>query len=81
MVKLRLRVGPKGQIILPKIIREKLGIKPNSYVTVDLRENEVALQKRLEIEEFIEWLKNSRKPVAKYVSRFSVEDEALEAFP
>ncbi|MBO3769337.1 MAG: AbrB/MazE/SpoVT family DNA-binding domain-containing protein [Thermoproteota archaeon] len=45
MVKLKLRVGPKGQIILPKMIREKLGIKPNSYVTVDLRDNEVALQK------------------------------------
>ncbi|MBO3839374.1 MAG: AbrB/MazE/SpoVT family DNA-binding domain-containing protein [Thermoproteota archaeon] len=77
MVKLRLRVGPKGQIILPKMIREKLGIKPNSYVTVDLRDSEVALKKGVEIEEFIEWLKNSRKPVAKQVSRFSLEDEAL----
>ncbi|RLI40797.1 AbrB/MazE/SpoVT family DNA-binding domain-containing protein, partial [Candidatus Bathyarchaeota archaeon] len=27
MVKLKLKVGPKGQIVLPKIVRDKLGIK------------------------------------------------------
>lgn len=80
MVKLRLKVGPKGQIILPKVVREKLGIRPNSYVTIDFRRNEIALQKGVDVEEFIEWLKSSRKPVAKLVSRFSLEDETLEAF-
>jgi len=81
MVKLRLRVGPKGQIVLPKIVRDKLSIKPRSYVIVDLKEDELTLQRGLDIEELLEWLKKSRKPVASLVSKFSIEDESLEALP
>ncbi len=81
MVKLKLKVGPKGQIVLPKIVRDKLGIKPRSYVIADLKENEITLQRGLDIEEFLDWLKKSRKPVAKLVSKFSLEDEVLEALP
>jgi len=44
MVKLRLKVGPKGQIVLPKFIREKLGIKPHSYVIADFKEDGLTLQ-------------------------------------
>ena len=78
MVKLRLKVGPKGQIVLPKIVRDKLGIKPRSYVIVDLKEDELTLRGGLDMEEFLEWLKKSRKPVAKLVSKHSIEDEFLE---
>ena len=81
MVKLKLKVGPKGQIVLPKIVRDKLGIKPRSYVIADLKENEITLQRGLDIEEFLDWLKKSRKPVAKLVSKFSLEDEVLEVLP
>jgi AbrB family looped-hinge helix DNA binding protein len=34
IVKLKLKVGPKGQIIIPKMLREKYGIKENGYVIV-----------------------------------------------
>jgi AbrB family looped-hinge helix DNA binding protein len=81
MVKLKLRVGPKGQIILPKIVRDKLSIKPRSYVIVDLKEDELTLQRGLDTEELLEWLKKSRKPVASLVSKFSIEDESLETLP
>jgi len=81
MVKLRLKVGPKGQIVLPKIVRDKLGIKPRSYVIADLKEDGLTLQRGIDIEEFLDWLKKSRKPVAKLVSKFSLEDETLEALP
>jgi AbrB family looped-hinge helix DNA binding protein len=43
MVKLRLKVGPKGQIVIPKILREKYGIKENGYVLVDVREGGLAI--------------------------------------
>ncbi|WP_353739571.1 AbrB/MazE/SpoVT family DNA-binding domain-containing protein, partial [Thermofilum sp.] len=42
MVKLRLKVGPKGQVVIPKVLREKYGIRENSYVLVEARENELA---------------------------------------
>ena len=35
-VKLKVRVGPKGQIVIPKAIRDSLGINPNDVVLVDL---------------------------------------------
>jgi len=81
MVKLKLKVGPKGQIVLPKIVRDKLGIKPRSYVIADLKEDGLTLQRGIDIEEFLDWLKKSRKPVAKLVSKFSLEDETLETLP
>lgn len=81
MVKLKLKVGPKGQIVLPKIVRDKLGIKPRSYVIADLKEDEITLQRGIDIEEFLDWLKKSRRPIARLVSEFSLEDEALEALP
>jgi len=35
-LKLKVRVGPKGQIVIPKAIRDNLGINPNDVVLVDL---------------------------------------------
>jgi AbrB family looped-hinge helix DNA binding protein len=43
MVKLRLKVGPKGQIIIPKILCEKYGIRENDYVFIELRDNELVI--------------------------------------
>ena len=37
MVELLLKVGPKGQILTPKLIREKYGIRTNDYVIAELR--------------------------------------------
>ena len=79
LVKLRLKVGPKGQIVLPKVVREKLGVKPRSYVTVDFREDELVIRRGVGVEELLKRLEASRKPIAKELSRFSLEDEALEA--
>ncbi|MEM4245854.1 MAG: AbrB/MazE/SpoVT family DNA-binding domain-containing protein [Candidatus Bathyarchaeia archaeon] len=79
MVRIRLRVGPKGQIVLPKIVRDKLGIKPRSTVTADLQEDQVIFQRGLNVEELLNWLEKSRKPIAELVSKVGLEDEALEA--
>lgn len=45
VVKLRLKVSPKGQIVLPKIVRDGLSIKLRSNVLVNLGENELVIQK------------------------------------
>ena len=38
-------VGPKGQVVIPKRMREALGIKPGVEVTLELRENEIIIKK------------------------------------
>ena len=44
MVRLRLKVGPKGQVVIPKLLREKYRIRENDYVLVELREDELAIR-------------------------------------
>jgi len=39
-----LRIGRKGVIVIPKRIRESLGLKEGSYVTIELREGAIVLR-------------------------------------
>ena len=41
----RMKVGPKGQIVIPKDIRDKLGIKEFSEVLIDLIGTEVVISR------------------------------------
>ena len=38
------KVGPKGQVVIPKIFRDELGIEPGDEVEVSLSENGVLIQ-------------------------------------
>ena len=81
MVLLRLKVGSKGQIVIPKVIREKLRIKPNRYVIAEFEEGQLRLRGSPDIAEIVAWLGATRRPVAKNVSGLSLEEEVLEALP
>ena len=38
------KVGPKGQVVIPKKFRDELGIEPGDVVVVSLSENGVLIQ-------------------------------------
>lgn len=38
-------IGPKGQILIPKPIREAIGLKPGVEVVVELRDEEIVTSK------------------------------------
>jgi len=38
------KVGPKGQVVIPKKFRDELGIEPGDEVVVSLSENGVLIQ-------------------------------------
>ncbi|MGA2308028.1 MAG: AbrB/MazE/SpoVT family DNA-binding domain-containing protein [Candidatus Bathyarchaeia archaeon] len=38
-------VGPKGQVVIPKRIRNALGLKPGVDVTIELRGDEIVISK------------------------------------
>jgi AbrB family looped-hinge helix DNA binding protein len=38
------RVGPKGQVVIPKALRDQVGIKPGDQVTFALADNAVLVE-------------------------------------
>ncbi|MEM2250382.1 MAG: AbrB/MazE/SpoVT family DNA-binding domain-containing protein [Nitrososphaerota archaeon] len=54
LMKVRRIVGEKGQVVIPKIIRDHLGIKPGSEVIMEVREKELIIRPVMSPEEFVE---------------------------
>jgi len=38
-------IGPKGQVVIPKRIRDALGLKPGVDVTIEVRGEEIVISK------------------------------------
>jgi AbrB family looped-hinge helix DNA binding protein len=38
-------VGPKGQVVIPKRIRDALGLKPGVDITIEVRGEEIVISK------------------------------------
>ncbi len=74
MVKLKVKVGAKGQIVIPKVIRDKLGIVPGEVLLIDEKNGKIVVEK-CDVDAFIDWLKRTRKRLAKDVYRFCLEEE------
>lgn len=53
-MRIRRKVGPKGQIVIPKVIREHLGIMPGDDVVMEVREKEVVMSPGMSPEDFVE---------------------------
>ncbi|MBS7637310.1 AbrB/MazE/SpoVT family DNA-binding domain-containing protein [Candidatus Bathyarchaeota archaeon] len=43
-MKLKSRVGPKGQVVIPKSIRDALGIRPDDVVLFDVEGGKATLE-------------------------------------
>jgi AbrB family looped-hinge helix DNA binding protein len=71
------RVGPKGQVVIPKAIRDELGIEPGDEVDVERRRAEVVIRRhRVSTEERQRRITDLRGLVA---GRSGGDTEALEA--
>jgi AbrB family looped-hinge helix DNA binding protein len=38
-------VGPKGQVVIPKRMRDAMGLKPGVEVTLEMRDQEIVIRK------------------------------------
>ncbi|MBS3155667.1 AbrB/MazE/SpoVT family DNA-binding domain-containing protein [Candidatus Woesearchaeota archaeon] len=45
MIRQEMKVGPKGQIVIPKIFREHKKIYPGDRIFVELREDSIIIEK------------------------------------
>ena len=41
----KMRMGPKGQVVIPKMFRDDFGLKPGEEVVVDYTGNEIVIKK------------------------------------
>jgi AbrB family looped-hinge helix DNA binding protein len=46
MLKLRSKVGPKGQVVIPKPIREQYGLESGNIIYFHAHDGEIMLEKR-----------------------------------
>jgi AbrB family looped-hinge helix DNA binding protein len=51
MTERAVRVGPKGQVVIPKAIRDELGIRPGERVRVGRDGSEVRVRRILSLDE------------------------------
>ncbi len=61
MVNIRLKVGPKGQIVIPKVFREAYGIKEGGEVIVKPGEKGLVIRGPIKDEELIRKIREERK--------------------
>jgi AbrB family looped-hinge helix DNA binding protein len=58
-------VGSKGQVVIPKQMRDALGIKPGVDVTLEVRENEIVISKPKIDGNYTEYYSSTRVPKLK----------------
>ena len=61
MVSITVNVGPKGQIVIPKMIRDSLGILENKTVTLEIKDKTVELKRNDASEILKEWRDKAKK--------------------
>ena len=62
-IQLNAKVGEKGQVVIPKPIRQRFNIKPNTNLVFDIEDEKIIVKKRTSLnlfEEFINAVKNKK---------------------
>ncbi|MCP8321986.1 MAG: AbrB/MazE/SpoVT family DNA-binding domain-containing protein [archaeon] len=73
-------LSEKGQIVVPKDIREYLGLKPGSEIVFEIRDDEIVIKLKKDpkkfVEEFCDVPKKLKKPIdVKKLLEKQIEEE------
>ena len=69
MVKLRVKVGSKGQIIIPKIFRDAYRIREGGYAILEPRDYGLVLRGIDDPRDTVVWIRERRKTIEGKVAR------------
>ena len=76
-IKIGRRIGPKGQVVIPKEIRSSLGLEPGSEVEFDLERGRIVITPRVE-KNILEMFEEDAKRSGKKSGEILVGDELYE---
>ncbi len=72
-------VGPKGQVVIPKPMRDALGLKPGVEVVLELREKEIVIKKPEVSGSYAEYFVTTAAPkLKKWVNIKELLEEEVE---
>ena len=57
MVELKLNVSEKGQVLIPKVLRDKYGIEEGGFITIEPRDEGILVKRCPTLEETLDALK------------------------
>lgn len=63
MVKLKVKVGPKGQIVIPKILRDAYKIKEGGMVFIEPRQEGILIRGIEDPDTLIKWISRRRREI------------------
>lgn len=72
------KVGPKGQVVIPKDVRELLNIKPGSEVLIEIRKDEIVIRSNLNGQEFLKKFTETPKKLSKKIDFKHIYDKQYE---
>lgn len=75
---IRRKVGPKGQVVIPKDIRIMLGISEGSEILFEVQNEQVIIKREPEIQEFLEDFYTSPHKLKKEINLKEILDTQLE---
>ena len=61
-MRIRVRLGDKGQLVIPKIVRESVGLKENSSALLEVKENYIEIRPL----STGDWVENAKEMARKY---------------
>jgi len=76
VIEIRMRVGPKGQVVIPKVLRDALRIGPGSEVSFTVEGEKVVLRaSRTDVVDAFERIAKAGKSIGKYAPHGAYEKE------
>jgi AbrB family looped-hinge helix DNA binding protein len=69
------KLGPKGQIVLPKDIREMLGVKPGNEIILEVTGDEVKIRPSNKPETYFDRFGNTSRKLTKIVDINKIIEE------
>ncbi len=74
LIQQRATVGPKGQVVIPKIFRDMKKISPGSQVIFELKDDVILLRKKEEYGDPIKLMEQIAKP-GKNLKKYNLDKE------